>query len=81
MIHVKKGQGSNREQLRDFREHNVAAFTQADSAVEAVSAAAKVNTRLIGRGVSHRLGIAGKTLRAAYLPIYEGLQVVTSIGK
>ncbi len=71
----------NRKQLRDFREQNVAAFTEADSAAEAISEAARVNTRLLGRGVSHRLGITSKTLRAAYLPISEGLQVVTSMGK
>lgn len=71
----------NRQQLRDFREQNIAAFTEADSTSDALAEAAKVNSRLIGRGVSQRLGIAGKTLRAAYLPISEGLQVVTSLGK
>ncbi|MFK7732746.1 MAG: hemerythrin domain-containing protein [Pseudomonadales bacterium] len=71
----------NRQQIRDFRKQNVAVLTEADSASAAIAEAAKVNARLISRGVSHRLGIAAKTLRAAYLPISEGLEVVTSIGK
>ncbi len=71
----------NRQQLRDFRDQNVAAFTESASASEALTEAARVTTRLVSRGVSQRLNIAGKTLRAAYLPISEGLQVVASLGK
>ncbi len=68
----------NRQQFRDFRKDNLAAYRDADSLSEAVRKAVKTNRRLLKKGWSKRLEIARKTARAAFLPASESLHVMDS---